>query len=210
MSSISLEKGDKISLTKVAPKLKEIFIGLGWDVRKAGIGELRFNDSFSIRDSSRDQTQFDLDACVFMLNSKDKVRSNNDFIFFNNRRSNCRSVEHLGDNVTGAGEGDDEVIKVELDKVPADIQKLVVYVTIYEAESRSQHFGMVDNAFIRIVNQTNLQEVTRYNLAERVGEDTGMIFGEVYRQDGEWQFEAIGRGDKKGLLAIAQIYGVDI
>jgi len=112
--------------------------------------------------------------------------------------------------VTGEGEGDDEVIKVDLDKVPADVEKLVVYVAIYEADSRSQHFGMIDNAFIRIVNQANLQEVARYNLGERVSDDTGMIFGELYREQGEWKFKAIGQGDSNGLTAIAQSYGVEL
>jgi len=209
MSTISLEKGGNVSLTKIAPKLKNIFIGLGWDVRKPGIGELRFDESLSINDSN-DQTQFDLDACLFMLGANGKVRSNNDFIFFNNRRSSCRSVEHLGDNVTGEGEGDDEVIKVALDNVPSDVQKLVVYVAIYEAESRNQHFGQIDNAFIRVVNQTDLREVARYNLNEEVSEDTGMLFGEIYRQNDEWKFKALGQGDRKGLTAIAQSYGVDV
>ena len=209
MSTISLEKGGNVSLTKIAPKLKDIFIGLGWDVRKAGIGELRFDNSLSSNDSN-DQTQFDLDACLFMLGANGKIRINKDFIFFNNRRSNCRSVEHTGDNVTGEGEGDDEVIKVALDKVPLDVQKLVVYVAIYEAESRNQHFGQIDNAFIRVVNQTDLREVARYDLNEKVSEDTGMLFGEIYRQNDEWKFKALGQGDIKGLTAIAKSYGVDV
>lgn len=190
--SISLSKGGNVSLTKTEPGLKKVFIGLGWDVRVT------------------DGSDFDLDASLFMLKEDGKVRSDSDFIFFNNLKSSDGSVEHMGDNLTGAGEGDDEVIKVDLEKIPADITKLVVGVTIHEAETRRQNFGMVSSSFIRIVNQDNNNEITRYDLSEDASTETAMLFGEFYRHSGEWKFRALGQGFSGGLGPMAKSYGVSV
>ncbi len=192
MGLFSLLKGGNVSLTKNAPGLTNIAIGLGWNLR---------------------QTQgaaFDLDASVFMVNADSKVRSDGDFIFYNNRVSACQSVEHLGDNLTGEGEGDDEFIKVNLEKVPADIIKLVVGVTIHEAETRKQNFGMVNSAFIRVVNQADNVEIARFDLTEDMSTETSMLFGEVYRHNNEWKFRAVGQGFSGGLNAMAKNFGVNI
>lgn len=190
--SISLSKGGNVSLTKTEPGLKKAFIGLGWDVRVT------------------EGTDFDLDASLFMVKEDGKVRSDSDFIFFNNLKSSDGSVEHMGDNLTGAGEGDDEVIKVDLEKIPADITKLVVGVTIHEAETRRQNFGMVSSSFIRIVNQDNNNEITRYDMSEDASTETAMLFGEFYRHSGEWKFRALGQGFSGGLGPMAKSYGVNV
>ena len=190
--SISLSKGGNVSLTKIEPGLKKVFIGLGWDVRVT------------------DGSDFDLDASLFMLKEDGKVRSDSDFIFFNNLKSSDGSVEHMGDNLTGAGEGDDEVIKVDLEKIPADITKLVVGVTIHEAETRRQNFGMVSSSFIRVVNQDNDNEITRYDLSEDASTETAMLFGEFYRHSGEWKFRALGQGFSGGLGPMVKSYGVNV
>jgi tellurium resistance protein TerD len=190
--AISLSKGGNVSLSKEEPGLKKISIGLGWDAR------------------STDGSAFDLDASLFMLNSSGKVRADSDFIFYNNLKSSDGSIEHLGDNLTGAGEGDDEVIKVDLSKVPADIDKLAVGVTIHEADTRKQNFGMVSSAFIRIVNQDNDKEIARFDLSEDMSIETAMLFGEVYRHGAEWKFRALGQGFKGGLGPMAKNYGVNV
>jgi tellurium resistance protein TerD len=166
-------------------------IGLGWDVRLT------------------DGSAFDLDASLFVLKSDGKVRSEKDFIFFNNLKSADGMIEHTGDNLTGAGEGDDEVIKVNLERLSADIEKLAIGVTIYDADTRKQNFGMVDSAFVRIVNQDNNREIVRFDLSEDMSVETAMLFGELYRHGSDWKFRAVGQGFKGGLGAMAIKYGVN-
>lgn len=190
--AISLSKGGNVSLTKTAPGLTNILIGLGWDAR------------------ATDGAGFDLDASGFLLTPDGKVRSDADFIFFNQPKSADGSVEHLGDNTTGAGDGDDEVIKVNLATVPADVDKLAVAVTIHEAEARNQNFGMVSQAFVRVVNEADGAEIVRYDLSEDFSIETALIFGEVYRNGGEWKFRAVGQGFQGGLAAMAKNYGVSV
>ncbi|MCT8003770.1 TerD family protein [Sphingomonas sanguinis] len=190
--SVSLAKGGNVSLSKEEPGLTHILIGLGWDTR------------------TKDGTDFDLDASAFLLGAGDKVRGDSDFIFYNNLRSSDGSVEHTGDNRTGEGDGDDEALKVELGKVPADVQKIAVSVTIHEGEARRQSFGMVSNAFIRVVNDVTGREIARYDLSEDASTETAMIFGEVYRHNGEWKFRAVGQGFKGGLAPMARNYGVNV
>jgi tellurium resistance protein TerD len=189
---VSLSKGGNVSLDKVAPGLKKVVIGLGWDAR------------------GTDGADFDLDASLFMVKADGRVRSDSDFIFYNNPKSAEGSIEHTGDNRTGAGEGDDEQIKVDLSRVPNDVSKLVVSVTIHEAESRRQNFGMVSSAFIRLVNQDNDQEVVRYDLSEDASTEAAMIFGEVYRHNNEWKFRAVGQGFNGGLGPLAKSMGVNV
>lgn len=190
--AISLNKGGRLSLNKEAPGLTKVLVGLGWDAR------------------ATDGADFDLDASAFMLGADGKVRSDADFIFYNQLKSSCGSVEHTGDNLTGAGEGDDEVIKVDLNKVPADVQKIAFTVTIHEADQRKQNFGQVGNAYIRVVNADNNSEITRYDLAEDASTETAMIFGELYRHSGEWRFTAVGQGYAGGLKAMCNQYGINI
>jgi tellurium resistance protein TerD len=189
---VSLSKGGNVSLSKAEPGLRKIHIGLGWDVR------------------GTDGVDFDLDASLFMLTAAGRVRSDSDFIFYNNLRSTDGSVEHTGDNRTGEGEGDDEAITVVLDNVPPDVDKLAVTVTIHEAEQRRQNFGQVDNAFIRIVNEETGGEIVRYDLSEDASTETAMIFGEVYRRAGEWKFRAVGQGYLGGLAPLARSFGVNV
>lgn len=190
--AISLSKGGNISLSKEAPGIKQIRIGLGWDARVT---------------TGQD---FDLDASVFLVNGEGKCRSDQDFIFYNNLKSADGSVEHTGDNLTGEGEGDDEVIKVDLSKVPADVDKIAVTVTIHDAQTRGQNFGQVENAFARVVNAENNQEVVRYDLSEDYSVEDAMIFCEVYRNNGEWKFRAIGQGFSGGLADLASKYGLNV
>ncbi len=190
--AISLSKGGRISLSKEAPDLKMVHVGLGWDPRVT------------------DGTDFDLDASAFMLGANGKIRSDTDFIFYNQLRSSCGSVEHTGDNRTGAGEGDDEVVMVDLTKVPADVQKIAFTVTIHEADQRRQSFGQVQNAFIRLVNAETNVEVARYDLTEDASTETAMIFGEIYRHGNEWKFSAVGQGYAGGLAAMCQQYGINV
>lgn len=190
--SVSLSKGGNVSLSKEAPGLTNILVGLGWDAR------------------STDGADFDLDASAIMLNSSDKTASDQHFIFFNNLKSPDGSVEHTGDNLTGEGDGDDEALKVNLAAVPADIQKIVFPVSIYEGETRNQNFGQVRNAFIRIVNDSNQTEIARYDLSEDASTETAMVFGEVYRNGAEWKFRAVGQGWATGLAGIAKDYGVSV
>ena len=190
--AISLSKGGNVSLTKEAPGLKNIRVGLGWDVRQT------------------EGAAFDLDASVFMLNPAGKVRSDADMIFYNNLKSVDGSVEHMGDNRTGAGEGDDELINVALDKIPADVEKLAFVITIHEAETRKQNFGMVSKAFARIVNDVGGTELARFDLTEDMSTETAMIVGEVYRHANEWKFRAVGQGSAGGLGALAKNYGISV
>lgn len=190
--SVSLTKGGNVSLSKEAPGLTNVLVGLGWDVR------------------TTDGADFDLDASAIMLNDADKSISDQHFIFFNNLKSPDGSVEHTGDNLTGEGEGDDEAIKVNLSAVPADVKKIVFPVSIYDADSRSQNFGQVRNAFIRMVNDANNSEIARYDLAEDASTETAMVFGELYRNGNEWKFRAVGQGWATGLAGIARDYGVSV
>jgi len=190
--AVSLQKGGNVSLEKTSPGISKILIGLGWDERTTDGGD------------------FDLDASLFLLAQNAKVRSDEDFIFYNNLTSTCGSVVHQGDNRTGEGDGDDEAIKVDLAKVPADVQKIEVAVTIHDAQARNQNFGQVSNAFIRIVNDETNEEVARYDLSEDYSIETAMIFGEVYRHNGDWKFKAIGQGYEGGLSALAKGFGINI
>lgn len=189
--AVTLTKGQRVSLEKVAPGLTEVFVGLGWDVKPTDTGY-----------------DFDLDASAFLLSSNEKLISDNHFIFYNNLTSPdaSKSVEHTGDNLTGAGDGDDEVIKISLQKVPADIQKIVITVTIHEAGKRGQNFGQVQNAFVRIVNAQTKQEVVRYDLVEDYSVETALIMAEIYRKDGEWRLNAVGSGYQGGLQALLDRY----
>ena len=188
--ALSLSKGGNLSLTKEAPGMTKVLVGLGWDAR------------------STDGVDFDLDASAFLLKADGKVRADSDFIFYNQLKSVDGSVEHTGDNRTGAGDGDDEAIKVDLSKVPADIDKIAFTVTIHEAEARRQSFGQVRNAFIRIVNQDTNVEVGRYDLAEDASTETAMIFAELYRHGTEWKFRAVGQGFNGGLKPLAESFGL--
>ena len=188
--ALSLSKGGNLSLSKEAPGMTKVLVGLGWDAR------------------STDGQDFDLDASAFLLKADGKVRADSDFIFYNQLKSVDGSVEHTGDNRTGEGDGDDEAIKVDLSKVPADIDRIAFTVTIHEADARRQNFGQVRNAFIRIVNQDNNSEVARYDLAEDASTETAMIFAELYRNGSEWKFRAVGQGFNGGLKPLAESYGL--
>ena len=190
--AISLNKGGNLSLSKTDPSLNQVLIGLGWDAR------------------ATDGVDFDLDASAFLLAANDKVRAETDFIFYNQTRSPEGSVEHTGDNRTGAGDGDDEAVKIDLAKVPADVQKIAITVTIHDAESRGQNFGQVQNAFIRVVNDQTNVEIVRFDLNEDYSTETAMIFGELYRHNGEWKFRAVGQGYNGGLSAMCRQYGISI
>ncbi|USE84102.1 TerD family protein [Acinetobacter tibetensis] len=190
--AISLNKGGNLSLSKTDPSLNQVLIGLGWDAR------------------ATDGVDFDLDASAFLLAANDKVRAETDFIFYNQTRSPEGSVEHTGDNRTGAGEGDDEAVKIDLAKVPAEVQKIAITVTIHDAASRGQNFGQVQNAFIRVVNDQTNVEIVRFDLNEDYSTETAMIFGELYRHNGEWKFRAVGQGYNGGLSAMCRQYGISI
>ncbi len=191
--AISLQKGQKVDLTKGNPSLKKILIGLGWDTNK-------YDGGFD----------FDLDAAAFLLGANGKVNSDDDFVFYNNLKHKSGSVEHLGDNLTGAGEGDDEEIKVDLSKVPANVEKIDFTVTIYDADARKQKFGQVENAYIRVVDDETGKELIRYDLGEDFSVETAVVVGEIYRNKGEWKFNAIGSGWSGGLAALGRNYGVNV
>ncbi|KRV47756.1 chemical-damaging agent resistance protein C [Wenjunlia vitaminophila] len=188
---VSLSKGGNVSLTKEAPGLTAVTVGLGWDVR------------------TTTGSDFDLDASALLVKEDGKVLTPQHFVFFNNLKSPDGSVEHTGDNLTGEGEGDDEQIKVNLATVPAEVSKIVFPVSIYEAEGRGQSFGQVRNAFIRVVNQAGGSELARYDLTEDASTETAMVFGELYRHGTEWKFRAVGQGYASGLAGIAQDFGVN-
>lgn len=190
--AVNLSKGANVNLSKEAPGLNRVLVGLGWDAR------------------ATDGQAFDLDASLFMVKADGKVTSDAYFIFYNQPKSPEGAVEHTGDNLTGAGEGDDESIRVALERVPAEIQRLVVTVTIHEAESRRQNFGQVNNAFMRIVNETTNAEIARFDLSEDYSTETAMIFGELYRNGNDWKFKAVGQGSSGGLRALALQHGVSI
>jgi len=189
---VSLSKGGNVSLTKAAPNLTAVTVGLGWDVR------------------TTTGADFDLDASAIICNASGKVISDQHFVFFNNLRSPDGAVEHQGDNLTGSGEGDDEQVKVNLAGLPAEADKVVFTVSIYDAETRNQSFGQVQNAFIRVVNSADNNELARFDLTEDASTETAMVFGELYRNQAEWKFRAIGQGYASGLRGIALDYGVNV
>ena len=189
---ISLSKGNNISLTKQAPSLSAVTVGLGWDARTTTGAE------------------FDLDGSAIVCGADSKVLSGGHFVFFNNRSTPDGGVVHSGDNLTGAGEGDDERIQVALSTLPAEADRIVFVVSIYDADARSQSFGMVRSAFIRVVDDSSGQELARYDLTEDASGETAMVFGELYRHSDEWKFRAIGLGYASGLGGIARDYGVDL
>jgi len=189
---VNLQKGGNVNLSKAAPGLSAVALGLGWDVR------------------ATDGDAFDIDASAFMLTADGKVRSDTDFIYFNNKKSTDGSIEHLGDNLTGAGEGDDETINVTLDGVPSDVDKIGFTVTIHDAEAKRQSFGQIAKAYIRVINRGDNAELARFDLSEDGSTETAMIFGELYRAGAEWKFRAVGQGFQGGLGALAKHFGVNV
>ena len=189
---VSLQKGGNVNLSKEAPGLAAVHVGLGWDVR------------------ATDGADFDLDASAFILKTDGKVRGDSDFIFYNNLKSTDGAVQHMGDNKTGAGAGDDEVVNIDLAKVPAEVDKVSFAVTIHEGETRRQSFGQVSNAFIRVVNKADGKELARYDLTEDGSTETALIFGELYRNGADWKFRAVGQGFKGGLGPLAKNFGVNV
>lgn len=190
--AISLQKGQRVDLTKDRPSLKNVLIGLGWDINHYD-GE----------------TDFDLDASAFMTKANGKVGNENDFIFYGNLNHVSGSVQHMGDNRTGEGDGDDEVIKVQLDKIPSDYDTISFTVTVYEAEKRLQNFGMVENAYVRLIDEDTGEELVRFDLTEDFSTETALVVAEIYKRDGQWKFAAIGSGYDGGLKALCKEYGID-
>ena len=190
---INLTKGQKVDLTKGNPGLKHLMVGLGWDVNQYDGG-----------------ADFDLDAAAFLLGDNGIVRKQEDFVFYGNLKHESEAVIHMGDNLTGEGEGDDEQIQVDLSKVPANVAKIAFTVTIYDSDVRRQNFGQVSNAFIRIVDEDTNQEVIRYDLGEDFSIETAVVVGELYRHNGEWKFNAIGSGFQGGLAALCANYGIEV
>lgn len=190
---VNLQKGQKVSLTKAAPGLTNVVVGLGWDINQFDTGG-----------------DFDLDTAAFLLTDAGKVSKTEDFVFYGNLTHPSGCAQHMGDNLTGAGDGDDEQIKVNLSLVPENLTKIAFTVTIYEAESRRQNFGQVNNAFIRIYNEATGEELLRYDLGEDFSIETAAVFGEMYKHNGEWKFNAIGSGYQGGLAALCSNFGVDI
>lgn len=190
--AISLKKGQKIDLTKTNPGLSKILVGLGWDTNKYDGG-----------------ADFDLDASVFLVDATGKATSDSDFIFYNNPTHPSGSVQYIGDNRTGAGDGDDEQVSIDLSLVPANIDRIAFTVTIYDYETRKQNFGQVSNAFIRIVDVANNVELMRYDLSEDFSIETALVIAELYRNNGEWKFQAVGSGFQGGLAALCANYGLN-
>jgi tellurium resistance protein TerD len=189
---VSLAKGGNVSLSKEAPGLTNVIVGLGWDVR------------------TTTGADHDLDASAILLGENGKVLSDAHFVFFNNLTSPDGTVEHTGDNLTGEGEGDDEALRVNLAGMAPEVTKIVFPVSIYDADNRRQNFGQVTNAFIRVVNEADQREITRFDLSEDASTETAMVFGELYRYQGEWKFRAVGQGYASGLAGIARDYGVNV
>ncbi|MBE6876484.1 MAG: TerD family protein [Ruminococcus sp.] len=189
---VNLSKGQKVDLTKTNPGLTKIMVGLGWDINKYDGG-----------------SDFDLDAAAFLLGADGKASSEADFVFYNNKEHASGSVSHMGDNKTGAGDGDDEVINIDLSAVPANIDKIDFTVTIFEADARNQNFGQVNNAYIRILNQENGEELIHFDLGEDFSIETAVVVAELYRYNGEWKFNAIGSGFSGGLAALCRNFGLD-
>lgn len=191
--AINLSKGQKVDLTKGNPGLKSVMVGLGWDVNEFDSG-----------------SDFDLDASVFMVDGNGKCPTDKEFIFYGNLKHPSEAVEHMGDNLTGGGDGDDEQIMVDLTKIPSNIEKIAFTVTIYEAEQRRQNFGQVSNAFIRIVDPSNNSEIIRYDLGEDFSIETAVVVAELYKNNGEWKVNAIGSGFQGGLAALCGHYGIEV
>lgn len=191
--AISLQKGQKVDLTKSNPGLTKIIIGLGWDINKYDGGK-----------------DFDLDSSAFMLNAEGKVANDKDFIFFNNTTSSDSSVNHTGDNRSGAGDGDDEQIKIDLALVSSNIAKISFGITIHEANERNQNFGQVSNAYVRVLNELSGEELIRYDLGEDFSVETAVVVGELYRNNTEWKFNAIGSGYQNGLAGLCKDFGLDV
>ncbi len=192
---VNLSKGQRVSLDK---NMTMAMVGLGWDVKQFDGG-----------------ADFDLDASAFILGANGKVRSDADFIFYNNLESTDHSVKHMGDNLTGEGEGDDEVIVIDFTKIPADVQKIAITVTIYDAQARGQNFGQVSNAYVRVArmsneNDMNGSEVLRFDLGEEFSIETAVVVCEIYRHNGDWKFNAVGSGYQGGLAALGRAYGVNV
>lgn len=190
--AVSLSKGGNVSLSKEAPGLSEVIVGLAWDAR------------------ATDGAEFDLDASVFITGENGKVLNDSSFVFYNNKKSSCGNVEHMGDNRSGAGDGDDEQVTVKLSGLAADVKKLVFAVTIHDAEGRKQSFGQVSNAAIRVLNKANGTELARFDLSEDGAVETAMVFGELYRNGEEWKFKAVGQGFAGGLNPLAASFGVNL
>ena len=190
---VNLQKGQKVSLTKGNPGLTKVVVGLGWDVNQFDTGG-----------------DFDLDAAAFMLGDNGRVSGSGDFVFYGNLMHTSGAVQHMGDNLTGVGDGDDEQIKVNLSAVPGSVSRIVFTATIYEAETRRQNFGQVNNAFIRIYNEETGEEMIRYDLGEDFSIETAAVFGELYKNAGEWKFNAIGNGFQGGLAALCANFGVEV
>lgn len=190
--AISLQKGGNVNLSKEAPGLSKMVVGLGWDVRNT------------------DGSAFDIDSSAFILKVDGKVRADGDFIFYNNLKSSDGAVTHSGDNRTGAGDGDDETVTIELSKVPAEVDRIAICVTIHDAEARRQNFGQVSKAFVRCVNAAGNTEIARFDLSEDGSVETSLVFGEVYRNGADWKFKAVGQGYKGGLGALASSFGVSV
>ena len=190
---IMLKKGQKIDLTKGNKSLKKILVGLGWDTNKYDGGY-----------------DFDLDAAAFCCGDDDKVHEDLDFIFYNNLKHESGAIEHLGDNLTGEGEGDDEKIVIDLSLLPARITKINFTVTIHEADERGQNFGQVSNAYVRVVNQENDEELIRYDLGEDFSVETAIVVAQLYKHNGEWKFNAIGSGFAGGLAALCRNFGLNV
>lgn len=190
---INLSKGQKVDLTKGNPGLNNIMIGLGWDVNAFDSG-----------------AAFDLDAAAFMLDESGKCSTEKEFIFYGNLEHSSSAVKHMGDNLTGEGDGDDEQIQINLSKIPANVNKIAFTVTIYDAETRRQNFGQVSNSFIRIVDESSNTELIRYDLGEDFSIETAVVVGELYRNNGEWKFNAIGSGFQGGLAALCSHYGIEV
>lgn len=190
---VNLQKGQKVSITKENPGLNNVLVGIGWDVNRFDTGG-----------------DFDLDSAAFMLTDTGRVSSQDDFIFFGNLSHPSGSVRHMGDNLTGVGDGDDEQIRIELSKVPANISRIAFTVTIYDADSRHQNFGQVSNAYVRIMDESTGAELLRYDLGEDFSIETAAVFGELYKNGAEWKFNAIGSGYQGGLAALCNNFGVEV
>lgn len=191
--AVNLSKGQKVDLTKGNPGLTKVVVGLGWDTNKYDGG-----------------SEFDLDSAAFLTDASGKVTADTDFVFFNNLVHPSKGVTHLGDNLTGEGDGDDEQIKLELPLIPANIEKVSFTVTIHEAEARGQNFGQISNAFIRIMNEDSGEELIRYDLSEDYSIETAVVVGELYRHNGEWKFAAIGAGFEGGLASLCGNFGISV
>nr|MDH3175796.1 TerD family protein [Bacillus pumilus] len=191
--AIQLSKGQRVDLTKTNPGLTKVMIGLGRDTNKYSGG-----------------AEFDLDASAFLVDANNRCQQDTDFVFYNNLQHPSGSVTHTGDNRTGEGDGDDEQILVDFSKIPANIDRIGITVTIHDAETRSQNFGQVSNAFVRVVNEEGGEELIRFDLGEDFSIETAVVVCELYRHESDWKFNAIGSGFSGGLAALCQNYGLEV